>query len=66
MNEFLKVDEVEKICQVSKTMAYKLIREINEEMTSKGYLTIKGRVNKKFLFKKLGIGDDINVSNQRC
>lgn len=60
MNEFLKADKIVKICQVSKAMAYKLIRDINNEMSEKGFITIRGRVNRKFLFKKLGIGDDFS------
>ncbi|WP_270749707.1 transcriptional regulator [Fusobacterium hominis] len=62
MTGFLKADEVVEICKVSKPMAYKIIREINDEMKSEGYLTIRGRVNKRFLFKKLGIGGEDNVS----
>lgn len=53
--ELLKVNDVAKICNISVATAYKIMREINEEMQKNGYITIRGRVNKKFLFKKLGI-----------
>lgn len=53
--ELLKVGDVAKICNISIATAYKIMREVNEEMKEKGYITIRGRVNKKFLYKKLGI-----------
>lgn len=63
MNELLRVDEVMEICKVKKCTAYKLIKLINEEMNKEGYLTITGRVNKEFLFKKIGFKGDANASN---
>ena len=43
-NKFIRVDEVAAELDVSKPYAYKLIRQLNEELKSKGYLTIAGRV----------------------
>ncbi|MGL5639433.1 MAG: transcriptional regulator [Cetobacterium sp.] len=56
-NELLKVDDVIKICNVSKQKAYKLMKQVNDELESQGFITIKGRVNRTRLFKKLGILD---------
>lgn len=56
-NELLKVEEVSKICNVSKCTAYKLMKQINDELEAEGFITIKGRVNKHRLLKKLGILD---------
>ncbi|MGL5797560.1 MAG: transcriptional regulator [Cetobacterium sp.] len=56
-NELLKVDEVTKICNVSKQKAYKLMKLVNDELEAQGFITIKGRVNRTRLFKKLGILD---------
>ena len=33
---------------VSKPYAYKLIRQLNEELRKKGFLTIAGRVNRQY------------------
>lgn len=55
--ELLKVNDVAKICNISIGTAYRIMREVNKEMQKNGYITIRGRVNKKFLFKKLGIED---------
>lgn len=50
---FMTVDEVaEELC-VSKSYAYKVVRELNAEMQKLGYLTVSGRVNTGFFRKKL-------------
>ncbi|MCS5421891.1 MULTISPECIES: transcriptional regulator [Psychrilyobacter] len=56
MAELLTVKEVEKICKVKQGRAYRLMKEINDEMKEKGYLVIRGRVNSSFLYEKLGLG----------
>ncbi|MGL5709580.1 MAG: transcriptional regulator [Cetobacterium sp.] len=63
MNELLRVDEVVEICKVKKCTAYKIMKTVNDEMTKAGYMTIRGRVNREFLFKKLGIKGEKYASN---
>ncbi len=36
-------------------MAYKLIREWNEELKAMGKLTIRGKINRKYFMKKLEV-----------
>ncbi len=55
--EFLTVDEVADLCRIKKQKAYEIIRTCNNELAKRGYITISGRVNKKYLFEKLGLGD---------
>ena len=50
---FLTVDEVAQELQVSKSYAYKVVRELNTELKQLGYVTVTGRVNTKFFWKKL-------------
>ena len=40
-------------CKIS--MAYKIIRECNEELKAMGKLTIRGKVNRKYLESKLEV-----------
>ena len=55
---FMTVDEVaEELC-VSKSYAYKVVRELNAEMNKMGYLTVTGRVNTSFFRKKLCYRDE--------
>lgn len=55
MSDFLTAEEVAKLCKVKTTKAYNIMKEVNEEMKEKGYMIIRGRVNRKFLYKKLGL-----------
>lgn len=36
--KFIRVDEVAKVLNVSTTHAYKIMRQLNEELKAKGYL----------------------------
>ena len=37
---------------ISKPFAYKLVRQMNEELEAKGFLTIAGRVSRKYYEEK--------------
>ena len=52
-NTFMRVDEVAKELSISKSYAYKIVQQLNAELKSLGYLTISGRVNRKFFMEKL-------------
>ena len=55
---FMTVDEVAEELKVSKSYAYKVVRELNAEMQELGYLTVSGRVNTNFFRKKLCYGSE--------
>lgn len=55
----LNADEVADALDVSRTRAYAIIREMNEELKKAGYLTICGRVPRAFLLSKVYGGDAI-------
>lgn len=38
------VDEVANLLNISKPMAYKIIRDINDNLKDKGYITVAGKV----------------------
>ena len=50
---FMTVQEVADELGVSKSYAYKVVKQLNEEMQKLGYLTVNGRVNTQFFQKKL-------------
>lgn len=52
-NKFIRVDEVAKELDVSKPYAYKLIRQLNDELKEKGFITIAGRVNRQYFHERL-------------
>ena len=60
-NKFIRAEEVAKELDVSKPYAYKLIRQLNEELKSKGFITILGRVNRQYFNERFyGTGKEVN------
>lgn len=53
---FMRVEDVVKELGVSKSYAYKIVRKLNAELENKGYLTVSGRVNRKFFLEKFCYG----------
>ena len=51
-NRFICAEEVAQELSVSKPYAYKLIRQLNEELKAKGFITISGRVNRQYFYGK--------------
>lgn len=49
-NKFIRAEDVAQELNVSKPYAYKLIRQLNEELRAKGYITISGRVNRQYFY----------------
>ena len=49
---FMRVNEVAEELGVSVPYAYKLIRELNEELQKTGCITIAGRIDRKFFHEK--------------
>lgn len=49
---FVKAEEMAEALGVSKPYAYKLMREMNSELKQKGFLTIPGRVSRRYFEEK--------------
>jgi len=47
--QLIGVEEVKKILGVGENRAYTIIRQLNKELEQKGYLTIRGKVPRKYL-----------------
>ena len=45
---FVTAGEIAEELGISKPFAYKLVRQMNEELEAKGFLTIAGRVSRKY------------------
>ena len=59
MNEkFLEVGDVMQILRISRSAAYKLMRQINSELEKKGYIVIRGKVSRKYFEERIyGMSD---------
>ena len=49
---YFTADDVAGLLRISKSRAYKIIRQYNAELESKGYLTLAGKVARKYFAKK--------------
>ena len=47
-NSFMRVEEVARELGVSRSFAYRVIRQMNQELQSRGFLTIAGRVHRDY------------------
>lgn len=46
--KFMTVDDVCNEMQIGKSLAYKYIRKLNKELDEKGFLTVSGRVPRRY------------------
>ncbi|MDE5764094.1 MAG: DNA-binding protein [Ruminococcus sp.] len=61
---FMRVEDVARELDVSKSYAYKIVQQLNKELAEKGYLTISGRINRKYFLERTCY-DDISGKNER-
>ena len=50
---FVRAEEVASELGISKPYAYKLVREMNEELKQKGFITIPVRVSRRYFEEKI-------------
>lgn len=53
---FMRIDDVAAELGVSKSYAYKIVQKLNAELKGMGYLTVAGRVNKRYFMEKVCYG----------
>ena len=61
MTVFAKADEVSELLNCGKSTAYKIMRQLNNELKENGYRTISGNVNRAYLFERMGIKAESEV-----
>ena len=57
-NAFVRPEEIIKGLDVSKSTAYHIIQELNDEMSAAGYMVIRGRANRRWMYQKLYCSED--------
>ena len=53
MQNYIAADEVKDELGISKGKAYQIIRGLNEELREKGFLTIAGKVSRKYFEERI-------------
>ena len=64
-NQFMRAEEVARELEVSRSYAYRLIKQLNAELREKGYMTIAGRVNRQYFKERLYGTSDQNECESR-
>ncbi len=52
-SKFVRADEVAEILQCSESHAYKIIKDLNDELKKKGKIVIAGRISRKYFEERL-------------
>lgn len=53
---FMKVQDVADELGISKSYAYKIVQQLNEELKAQGFITISGQVNKQYFLERVCYG----------
>jgi len=62
---FMRVEDVARELDVSKSYAYKIVQKLNKELEAKGYITISGRVNKQYFLERTCYGGSVEESERK-
>jgi len=59
---FIKADEVAELLGVSRAEAYRIIKRLNDQLSSRGFIVVDGRVNRKYRrLRRVQQGDKRNT-----
>ncbi|MDE7228931.1 MAG: hypothetical protein K2N56_00495 [Oscillospiraceae bacterium] len=59
-------DEIAKLLDVSKAFAYKVVRDLNNELKQKGYIVIAGKVSRRFFEERFyGFANENNTGDEK-
>ncbi|WP_312353924.1 transcriptional regulator [Aminipila sp.] len=56
---YLTCKEVMEITGVKESKAYQFINAVNKDLTSKGFITVAGKVPKKAFFERYPVDDEV-------
>lgn len=62
---FYRYEDVCEILSVSRNKAYEIIRVLNKELESQGYMTFSGRVSKKYFNEKFYCSEKISSETNK-
>lgn len=53
--EIMTVQDVMSVLRISQSKAYQIIRKLNKELEGKNYITVSGRISRKYFEERLNI-----------
>lgn len=54
-SQMITAAEVAEIMDCSERYGYSIIKQLNQELAEKGYITRRGRVSRRYFFERTGI-----------
>lgn len=61
MTTYVKAAEIAETMGISEGMAYRIIRQLNAELQDAGYITVHGRVSRKYFNERFyGMGEKVS------
>lgn len=58
-NPYITAKEAAKLFEISESHAYQIFRDLNNELKSEGYITLRGKVPRKRLLERMGLGEEV-------
>lgn len=55
----LRMAEVAQLLDVKPSRAYSIIKQLNNELTAQGYMTLSGRIEKSYLLERFGLKEEV-------
>ena len=49
---YVRAENVAEIMGIAKAYAYKIMRKLNAELDEQGYITVSGRINRKYFMER--------------
>lgn len=59
MSVCYRAEDIMEKLNISQTSAYEIIRKLNAELEKKGYITVRGRVSKKYFAERCYCGEGV-------
>ena len=50
---FITVDEIRELLDISRTYAYKLVKDLNNELASQGFIVVRGQTSRQYFNERL-------------
>ena len=57
--QFLTAADVASVMGVSRSTAYRVVKQLNAELDAKGFITMPGKISKKYFAERIYGGEDL-------
>ena len=50
---FIKASEIGEIMEISPAYAYRIVKQLKDELSAKGYIVVQGRTNRQYFYERI-------------